>query len=43
LGLDVPEEARPAGARRLKLLDRARIAAMAGLSGRETERLAKVL
>lgn len=25
LGLDVPEDARPAGARRLKLLDRARI------------------
>jgi predicted DNA-binding transcriptional regulator YafY len=42
LGLDVPEEARPAGARRLKLLDRARISALAGVCGRETERLARV-
>lgn len=42
LGLDVPEEARPAGARRLKLLDRARITALAGAGGRQTERLAKV-
>ena len=30
------------GARRLKLLDRARITALAGTGGRETERLAKV-
>lgn len=43
LGLDIPEEARPAGARRLKLLDRAKIAAIAGIGGRETDRLAKVL
>jgi len=42
LGLDVSEEARPAGARRLKLLDRARIVALAGMGGPETERLAKV-
>lgn len=42
LGLDVPEEARPAGARRLKLLDRARIMALSGMGGRETERFAKV-
>lgn len=43
LGLDVPEEARPAGARRLKLLDRARLSAMAGLTGRAIDDLAKVL
>ena len=42
LGLDVPEEARPAGARRLKLLDRARISALAGIGGRETERFTQV-
>lgn len=43
LGLDVPEDVRPIGSRRLKLLDRARIAAIAGIGGRETGRLANVL
>ncbi len=43
LGLDVPEDVRPIGSRRLKLLDRARIAAIAGIGGRETVRLATVL
>ena len=43
LGLDVPESARPAGARRLKLLDRARIAAMAGVDTQDADRIAKVL
>jgi len=41
LGLDVPEEARPSGARRLKLLNRARISAMAGGSGQEIEKITK--
>jgi len=43
LGLDVPEDIRPAGARRLKLLDRARITALAGIGSRETDRLVEVL
>lgn len=43
LGLDVPEEARPTGARRLKLLDRAHVFALAGMGGRESDELAKVL
>jgi hypothetical protein len=34
LGLDVPEEARPTGARRLKLLDRQRIFEIAGIGSR---------
>lgn len=41
LGLDVPEETRPAGARRLKLLDRVRLSALARLGGEETEKFAK--
>lgn len=42
LGLDVPEEARPIGARRLKLLDRQKISAMAELNSGTTNRLANI-
>jgi hypothetical protein len=37
LGLDIPEELRPKSARRLKLVDRARIAAITGLSSSFTD------
>ncbi len=43
LGLDVPEDARPAGARRLKLLDRARIVEMAGITARSQAKMSGVL
>ena len=43
LGLDVPEDVRPRDARRLKLLNRARITAMTELGDRESNRLAKAL